>query len=59
MKIQIQIPKEYESHFSEDKFEDSLRRLSADAHFLAGNYERELATMLVKAFKESKIVLED
>lgn len=37
-----------------DKFEDSLNRLCADAHLLAGNYEWETAIMLIKAFRESK-----
>ncbi len=54
MKIEIDIPKEFEEHFMLDKFEDSLHRLSADAHLIAGNYEQETAIMLIKAFKESK-----
>lgn len=54
MRIEIEIPKEFEEHFKRDKFEDSLNRLSADAHLIAGNYELETATMLIKAFKESK-----
>ena len=56
MILQIEIPKEFEAHYKEDKFKDSLERLNADAHCIAGNYERELATMLIKAFEESKIV---
>ncbi len=54
MKIEIEIPKEFEEHFKQDKFEDALYRLSADAHLIAGNYEQETAIMLIKAFKESK-----
>lgn len=54
MKIEIEIPKEFEEHFMRDKFEDTLHRLSADAHLIAGNYEQETAIMLIKAFKESK-----
>ena len=54
MKIEIEIPQEFEEHFMQDKFEDSLHRLSADAHLIAGNYEQETAIMLIKAFKESK-----
>ena len=54
MKIEIEIPKEFEEHFKKDKFEDSLHRLCADAHLIAGNYEQETAIMLIKAFKESK-----
>ena len=54
MRIEIEIPNEFEEHFNQDKFEDSLNRLYADVHLLAGNYERELAEMLIKAFRESK-----
>lgn len=54
MRIEIEIPKEFEEHFMQDKFEDTLHRLSADAHLIAGNYEQETAIMLIKAFKESK-----
>lgn len=56
MKILIEIPKEFEDHFKEDAFEDSLHRLNADAHLLAGNYEQETLTMLIKAFKNAKIL---
>ena len=54
MRVEIEIPKEFEEHFKQDKFEDTLYRLSADAHLIAGNYEQETAIMLIKAFKESK-----
>ena len=54
MRIEIEIPKEFEEHFKQDKFEDTLHRLSADAHLVAGNYERETAIMLIKAFADSK-----
>ena len=50
MILLINIPKEFEQHFQADRFEDSLHRLSADAHLLAGNYERETAVMLIDAF---------
>ncbi len=55
MKIEIEIPKEFEEHFKQDRFEDALRRLSTDAHLIAGNYEKETAVMLIKAFREGKI----
>lgn len=54
MRIEIEIPKEFEEHFKQDRFEDTLHRLSADAHLIAGNYEQETAIMLIKAFRESK-----
>lgn len=56
MKVLINIPKEFEKHFNEDRFEDSLHRLSADAHLLAGNYEQETAKMLWQAFKFASTV---
>ena len=53
MKLLIDIPKEFEQHFQTDRFEDSLHRLSADAHLLAGNYEQETVAMLIKLFKNA------
>ncbi len=53
MKLLIDIPKEFEQHFQADRFEDSLHRLSADAHLLAGLYEQETAKMLRDAFKNA------
>jgi hypothetical protein len=53
MKLLIDIPKEFEEHFNKDRFEDSLHRLSADAHLIAGNYEQETAIMLISAFQNA------
>lgn len=53
MRIIIDIPEEFEEDFKRDKFEDALDRLCMDAHLVAGNYEQETATMLIKAFSES------
>lgn len=53
MRILIDIPREFEQHFQNDRFEDSLHRLSADAHLLAGNYEQETAIMLLQALKNA------
>ena len=58
-KITITIPDEFENHFDTDKFKESLERLKADANTLAGNYEKELMDMLVKAFDESVESRED
>ncbi len=55
MRLIIDIPKEFERDYEKDCFEDALQRLSADAHCLAGLYEKETAMMLVKAFKEAKV----
>ena len=53
MRLLIKIPKEFEQHFQADRFEDSLHRLSADAHLLAGNYEQETAVILIESFKSA------
>lgn len=53
MKLLIDIPKEFEQHFQADRFEDSLHRLSADAHLIVGLYEQETAKMLRDAFKNA------
>lgn len=56
MKLQIDIPKEYEKEFKENKFEDTFQRLKIDAHELAGLYERETADMFIKAFKNAEVI---
>lgn len=58
-KVCIEIPKEFEEHFSTDRFEDSLHRLNADAHLLAGNYEQETVVMLINAFKNAYAIDDD
>ena len=62
MKIEIEIPKEFEEHFKQDKFKDSFERIMADIwHSLeignclcAGRYEYETIEMLEKALEDSK-----
>ena len=62
MRIEIEIPKEFEEHFKQDKFKDSLERIMADIkHSLengdclcAGRYEYETIEMLMKALENSK-----
>ena len=62
MRIEIEIPKEFEEHFKQDKFKDSLERIMADIfHSLeignclcAGRYEYETIEMLEKALEDSK-----
>ena len=62
MRIEIDIPKEFEEHFKQDKFKDSLERVMADIwHPLengdclcAGRYEYETIEMLEKALENSK-----
>ena len=62
MRIEIEVPKEFEEHFKQDKFKDSLERIMADIkHSLengdclcAGRYEYETIEMLEEAFENSK-----
>ena len=62
MRIEIEIPKEFEEHFKQDKFKDSLERIMADIfHSLeignclcAGRYEYETIEMLEKALENSR-----
>ena len=62
MRIEIEIPKEFEEHFKQDKFKGSLERIMADIkHSLengdclcTGNYEYETIKMLEKALENSK-----
>lgn len=44
MRITIDIPKEFEKHFSEDRFRDSLERIKI-----------ELCEMLIEAFENAEI----
>lgn len=46
MKIEIEIPKEFEEQFNCDQFEETLSSLNADAHMTARRYEQEVAIML-------------
>ena len=60
MTVAINIPQEFEEHYTRDRFVDSLERIRADINYalktsqirLAGNYELELIEMLRDAFKE-------
>ena len=62
MKIEIDIPKEFEEHFKQDKFKNSLERIMAgikhsleDGNYVYGTkYEYETIEMLGKAFEDSK-----
>lgn len=59
MKLVIDIPKEFEQHFNEDKFKDSLSRIRCDTRYcfgdgVSGGYEIELLDMLVTAFEKAE-----
>ena len=64
MRIEIEIPKEFETDFNKDKFKDCFERIMADIkHSLengdclcAGRYEHETIEMLEKAFQNAMIV---
>ena len=36
MRIELEIPKEFEEHFKQDKFKDSLERIMVDAVYVRG-----------------------
>lgn len=62
MKILIDIPKDFEEHFNQDKFKDSIGRIAADVisqvyeedYSISGNYEIELLDMLSEAFEKAE-----
>lgn len=56
MIIQLNIPPEFEDEYNKDKFKETLLRLFSDAHMFAGNYEKETAIILMKAFQDSEEV---
>ena len=61
MKIEIEIPKEFEVDYNSDRFEDFFTRVSYDIEMemngyfngICGNFEKETAEMFVEAFKNS------
>lgn len=56
MRIEIEIPKEFENDYKGDTFKDFFSRVLCDIEngTLCGNYEKEIAEMFIKAFDESK-----
>lgn len=59
MKLLIEIPKEFEEHFNNDRFKDSLKRIRTDIQYhgnpLSGLYERELIEMLRNAMTKAEV----
>lgn len=57
MRIEIEIPKEFEGDYNADRFSDFFSRVICDIKdgVLCGNYEKETALMLRTAFHTSKI----
>ena len=60
MNILIEIPKEFEEHFNNDRFKDSFERVHADIKyheiFLSGCYEMELVQMLQNVMEKAEVV---
>ena len=61
MRIEIEIPKEFEKHFNKDKFKDCFGRVQVylknfTEETLCGRYEYETIQMLEKAFENAMIV---
>lgn len=57
MRIEIEIPKEFECDYNKDKFDEFFSRVLSDIvdGTTCGRYEREIAEMFMKAFEESKV----
>ena len=58
MRIEIDIPKEFEGDYNADRFRDFFLRAMIDIETMqgmCGRYEIETAEMLQKAFAESKV----
>ena len=60
MKVLIEIPKEFEEHFNNDRFKDSFERVHADIQhhkiLLSGSYEMELVQMLQNVMEKAEVV---
>lgn len=56
MILQLEIPKEFECDYENDRFADFFRRVFADIDCtgMCGNYESETAQMMHNAFENSK-----
>lgn len=56
MIIQLEIPKEFENDYKNDRFDDFFKRVNASMnHFsIFGNYEAETVQMMHDAFEKSK-----
>lgn len=60
MKIVLDIPKEFEKHFNNDKFKDSLERIKYDVNSLkqdalSWRYDVEVIDMLMAAFEKAEV----
>ena len=56
MKVILEIPEDFKTDYTTDKFKDFFSRVITDMNCLCGLYEKEIAEMLVKAFANSEII---
>lgn len=57
MQITIEIPKEFEKDFTDDKFNDFFERISADLEYVVcGRYEKETLKMMHHAFYDARVI---
>lgn len=56
MRIEIEIPKEFEDDYEEDRFKYFFARIMYNIRcgIFCGKHEREIVEMLAKAFENSK-----
>ena len=54
MKVLIDIPEEFATDYTADKFKEFFERVIADMDTLCGTYEKETADMFIEAFENSK-----
>lgn len=57
MKLQIEIPKEFEQDFKNEQFKDFFSRVIVDIiehPTICGNYEIETANMFIDVFENAK-----
>ena len=61
MRLEIEIPEEFEKHFNHDRTKESLEKIMADigVSLILGNYKFETIKMLEKALNSSKVIKED
>lgn len=59
MLLTIEIPRQFEEHFNNDRFEESFKRIEADInsnnYTLSGKYESETIEMLREAIKKGRV----
>ena len=63
MKLVIDIPKEFEEHFNNDRFQESFKRILSDINcydsLFTGLYEEELIRMLSESINKGIIFRSD